>query len=39
MTKLDMKKLILKWTASKLELLTHKQLRDLIVKNECTTQN
>ena len=41
MTKLDeMKKLILKlWTASKLELLTHKQLRELIVKNECTTQN
>jgi hypothetical protein len=39
MTKKDMKKLILTWTASKLECLTHKQLRELIVKNECTPQN
>ena len=34
MTKVDMKKLILKWTADKLDKLTHKQLRELIIKNE-----
>ena len=39
MTKVEMKKLILHWTADKLSKLTHKQLRELIVKNECTAQN
>ena len=34
-----MKKLILKWTSVRLDKLTHKQLRELIVKNECTTQS
>ena len=34
MTKVDMKKLILKWTSAKLDKLTYKQLRELIVKNE-----
>ena len=38
MTKKEMKKLILVWTSVKLEKLTHKQLRELIVKNECTQQ-
>ena len=34
MTKIDMKKLILKWTSAKLDKLTHKQLRELIIRNE-----
>ena len=34
MTKVDMKKLILKWASAKLDKLTHKQLRELIIKNE-----
>ena len=34
MTKVEMKKLILNWTSAKLDKLTHKQLRELIIKNE-----
>ena len=34
MTKIEMKKLILKWTSARLDKLTHKQLRQLITKNE-----
>jgi hypothetical protein len=39
MTKQEMKMVILNWTSDKLNKLTHKQLRELIAKNECTTQN
>ena len=39
MTKKDLKQIILTWTANKLDKLTHKQLTQLIAKNECTKQN
>jgi len=39
MTKKEMKKILLDWTTVRLEKLTHKQLRDLITRNECITQN
>jgi hypothetical protein len=39
MTKNDMKTLILNWTRVRLDKLTHKQLRELVIKNECIQRN
>ena len=38
MTKKEMKSQILTWAETRLDKLTHKQLRELINRNECTPQ-